>query len=1018
MTLQPASSTILLARHLISFWVGWLSAIFWVCSSIASAQYRFDQWTTDQGLPQNSIYAIKQTRDGYLWLATLDGLVRFDGVRFTVFNKSNTPELPQNRFIALHEDKAGVLWVATIESDILRYQGGRFVPFPLPGNKPLRDGNVFFHDLPDGGVLIGNTAQFLQWRDEQLRPDPATDVNRQIYIGPSGARWELDINGVLRRSQAGRVEQWKLPPPHHGPRDVAMCEDRQGQLWLGSDPTLWRLKNGTLTAFGPTQGLPVQTFAAIYEDRLGQLWIGTRDEGLVRYHEGRFTLFTTADGLSSNDIRTLYEDREGVLWIGSNNRGLMRVNRREITALSRAQGLASVNIYPLLQTRAGDIWIGTYPNLSRYSQGVVRNFDSRDGLPLINTEALYEDRDGTLWIGTIGSAVQYRNGRFTDLIDTFAFPGHSYNLQVIYQDRTGAMWFGTSRGLVKQQDGRFQTFTIAEGLPGNDVKAIAEDAQGGLWIGTYGGLAYYRDGHFTSYTTNNGLTGNRVRCLYRDADGALWIGTYDSGLSRWKDGRLANITSKHGLTNEGVFQILEDQRGYFWMSSNRGIHRVSKQQLNDCADGKLSLVNSVTYGKAEGMLNNECNGGRQPAGMQTQDGKLWFPTQDGVAIIDPEAVASNPLPPPVVIETALIERQPTAHHTTLRLEPGQTNLEIEYTANSFIRAEQVKFKYQLAGLDERWIDAGTRRTAYFSHLPPGDYTFRVIAANSDGIWNNEGASLRIVVVPPFYRTWWFLTLAIASVMGLSLMAYQYRVRQLKRAKAAQEEFSQRLIESQEHERKRIAAELHDGLSQSLVIIKNRAALSLELPDDVENALEQMEEIAEASTQALEEVRSVIHDLRPIQLDRLGFTKAVEAMLQRVGEANQLPIRAELEVLDGALSKDAEINLYRVVQECLNNIVKHAQATEARVVLKKQPGAVALIIADNGRGFANADFGMRNAEAKPNPQSASPNPHSGGFGLLGIIERARILGCRPLIQSVPGQGTTITLKIPTENTTTV
>lgn len=1017
MNLSGVFNALPLSRLLTGWLVKGLGGIVlgWSCLSLAWAQYRFDHWTTDQGLPQNSIYAIQQTRDGYLWLATLDGLVRFDGVRFTVFNKSTTPDLTQNRFVALLEDREGVLWAGTDESDIWRWEKGRFTPFQIQGATPFKDRNVYFRSEPDGSVLLTTRAGILHWRNGKLQPELETRGEFQRYFGPTGIRWELDAQGILRRIQAGRVEQWKLPPPFHGPYVAPMCEDRQGQLWIGSDPTLWRLKDGTLTAFGPAQGLSAKTFTTIYEDHTGRLWIGTRSEGLVLYHEGRFTQFTTADGLSSNNIRSLYEDREGTLWVGTDNNGLMRVNRREITSLSKAQGLASANVYPLLQTRAGDIWIGAYPNLSRFTQGAIKNYTLRDGLPMINTESLYEDRDGTLWIGTIGSLVQYRNGRFIDLIDSFALPHHTYNLTVIYQDRAGAMWFGTSIGLVKQQhgqqDGQYQVFTKAEGLPSNDIKALVEDAQGGLWIGTYGGVSYLRDGRFTNYTTANGLTGNRVRSLHLDAEGVLWIGTYDSGLSRWKDGRLANITRRQGLANEGVFQILEDRRGNLWMSSNQGIHRVSKQQLNDCADGKLSAVSPVTYGKAEGMLNNECNGGRQPAGIQTQDGKLWFPTQDGVAIIDPEAVASNPLPPPVVIETALIDRQPFAQPATLQLEPGQSNLEIEYTANSFIRAEQVKFKYQLAGLDRDWIDAGTRRTAYFSHIPAGEYTFRVIAANSDGVWNNEGASLKVIVLAPFYRRWWFLSLVTLALVGIGTAGYQYRVRGLERARAAQEEFSRRLIESQEHERKRIAAELHDGLSQSLVIIKNRAALSLDMPDDAENALDQMEEIAEASTQALEEVRSVIHDLRPIQLDRLGFTKSVQAMLQQVSAANHLQIHSELDAIDGVFSKEAEINLYRIVQECLNNIVKHAQATEVRVLLKKQSGIVELTIADNGRGFANAEVGMRNAEANHNPLSS-------GFGLTSIVERARILGCRPQIQSVPGQGTTITLKIPTDKATTV
>lgn len=432
------------------------------------------------------------------------------------------------------------------------------------------------------------------------------------------------------------------------------------------------------------------------------------------------------------------------------------------------------------------------------------------------------------------------------------------------------------------------------------------------------------------------------------------------------------------------------------MSSNRGIYRTSRQQLNDFAEGRIPAIICTAYGKPDGMLNNECNGGRQPSALQTPDGHLWFPTQDGVVVIDPEAVPFNPQPPPVLIESVVLDHVHIGFADGVHIKPGQADLEIAYTGLSYTKPQQVRFRYRLVGQDGDWVDAGTRRTAYYPYLPPGRYTFQVIAANSDGVWNLEGASMQIAVLPPFYQTWWFITLAALVFAGLGLMAYSRRVRQLKRARAAQEAFSRRLIESQEAERQRLAAELHDGLGQSLVIIKNRALHGVEMRDGG-LAFEQMEEIADSAGQALFEVREIAHNLRPFQIDRLGLTKAIGAMVARADRANGVRFAADVEAIDGLLSPEFEINFYRIIQESINNVIKHSRATEACVTVRRTAQGIDLTIEDNGCGF--------------DPAAARPSePGQGGFGLTGLVERARILGSTPQIDSTPGRGTRIRLHL--------
>jgi signal transduction histidine kinase len=529
------------------------------------------------------------------------------------------------------------------------------------------------------------------------------------------------------------------------------------------------------------------------------------------------------------------------------------------------------------------------------------------------------------------------------------------------------------------------------------VVALLEDSQGQLWAGTSGGLSVYRNGAFASFTEKNGLPSDHIRALYEDRDGVLWIGTYDGGLGRLKDGRFTRYTVNEGLYNNGVFAILEDEKDFLWMSCNRGIYRVSRQQLNDYAAGKTSQISSIAYGRQDGMLNIECNGARQPAGFKMIDGKLWFPTQGGVAVIDPATVSVNPQPPPVVIENCLLQRANVDCHQAIDIRPGEENFEVRYTGLSLIKSDQVRFKYRLEGLDRDWVEAGTRRVAYFSYLPPGRYTFKVIAANSDGVWNTEGASLTIVVHPPFWRTWWFLSLAALAIAGLMFTGYSYRVTRLRKAHALQQAFSRQLIQSQEQERKRIAGELHDSLGQNLLIIKNRALLGLTNSERPDAAKQQFDTISASASQAIDEVREIAYNLRPYHLDRLGLTSSIEAMLEKVAASSDVRFTVEVANIDELFSQEDEINIYRIVQECVNNVLKHSQATEARVAVNRNGTAVQISVKDNGQGF---DVDGR-------------TPSRRGLGLTGITERTKMLGGTCKLISASGAGTSVTINISTD-----
>jgi signal transduction histidine kinase len=629
--------------------------------------------------------------------------------------------------------------------------------------------------------------------------------------------------------------------------------------------------------------------------------------------------------------------------------------------------------------------------LNQYAADKFLRYQGKNSSLLIDPQALCEDRSGRLWVGTYTGALWIKDGESQSL----ALP--STSVWAILEDRSANLWFATNNGLFKLKGAELINYTSRDGLPSDVVRTILETRSGQLWVGTSSGIALLEHDRFVAYTPENPQSCSRVRALHEDADGVLWIGTYDSGLNRFKDGKFSHISAANGLFNNGAFCILEDAQETFWLSSNRGIYRVSKRQLNDFASGKISSITCTAYGKQDGMLSTECNGGRQPSGIQSRDGRFWFPTQDGVVVVNPAGVPFNPAPPPVLIESALIDRDPVNLGDRLQVNSGQQQLEINYTALSFIKPEQIRFKYKLIGLDRDWVDPGVRRIAYYSYLPPGDYTFKVIAANSDGVWNEIGASIFIKVKPPFWQQGWFVAFGLLSLIAIALLIYRNRVRKFQRSKRAREVFTKRLLESQEAERKRIAAELHDSLGQNLLIIKNRALLGLGSAEDHESILEQLEHISEVSSQSIEEVKEIAHNLRPYQIDRLGLKKALESMTKNVSEASGIDFEVSISPLDGIFSKEAEINFYRIVQEGINNIVKHSGATSAILDIDLSKEALHLRIEDDGQGFSVTDSGLAD--------------HNGrGLGLTGIAERVRILGGKHFIQSLPGEGTKIFVTI--------
>ncbi|MBI3578785.1 MAG: hypothetical protein HY089_05160, partial [Ignavibacteriales bacterium] len=744
-------------------------------------QYIMDSWQTEQGLPQNSINAIVQTRDGYIWLATHDGLVRFNGVEFKIYNMENTPALKSNRMISLREDTKGNLWVGTENGGLTRLKEGVFATFTLKEGLTW-DIIPSVTEDKQGTLWVGTSAKgVIQFKDEKfstpysMKNGLADNAITHIYPDSKGNVW-IGTGVGLNRITDDTVYSYKGVPPANIP---AIREDKRGRLWVGTFEGLVLIDGTTIKRFTKKNGLPDDRIHALLLDQDSILWVGTW-KGLVQFNTKTLKLFSSIEGFSNDVIKSIYKDRESNIWVGTDGGGLRRLKKKILNVYTSAHGLSGDAILGICQDRRGAMWIGTNCyGLNKFENGKFTTYTQEQGLSNNCVWGLWEDHEGSIWAGTWSMGVnQYKDGQF--IIRTEA-EGLSNNVVfAIYEDRERNMWIGTANGLNKFKDGTFTIYNTADGLPHRNIRVIHEDRQGNLWVGTYGGLAKMKDGKFTSFTTDDGLSNNYVRAIYEDSDGVLWIGTYGGGLNRFKDGKFTVYNTANGLFDNGVFQILEDANGNFWMSSNKGIFRVSKDELNSVALGKKIKVTCFAYGKTEGMLSVECNGGFQSAGWKANDGRFWFPTVKGVVVVDPSGVTTNMLPPPMVIEQLTADGADIPLTNPISIEPGKDRFEFHYAGLSFTASEKVVYQYMLEGYDKTWVDAGNQRVAHYTNIPPGSYTFLVKAANEDGVWSKTPAGLRVELLPFFYQTKTFLVLCGMAVLFLSVGFYLLRVRHLVR----------------------------------------------------------------------------------------------------------------------------------------------------------------------------------------------------------------------------------------------
>jgi ligand-binding sensor domain-containing protein/signal transduction histidine kinase len=760
---------------------------------LAITQYTHRAWRADAAegsLPQSSVFSIVQTHDGYLWLATQEGLARFDGVRFKVFNSLTTDQIRHNDVWTLLEDLDGALWIGTRGGGLTRLKDGVFVNFGK--DQGLSDEAIqALWQTSDGSLWIGTRGGGLNRYKEgavtifTTKDGLSNDTVYALYGDREGALWIGTDGGGVSLLRDGAFTTLTSKQGLSSDTVYAFLEDRAGGMWIGTGSGLNHWRDGRIDrVYRTADGLSNDNIRSLRYDREGNLWIGTDGGGLNRHAKGRFSAFTSKQGLSSDSVGAIHEDREGSLWIGTDAGGLNRFKDNKFISYGSPEGLQNDNARSVIEGADGALWIGTFGGLARLKDGRFTTYTTRDGLSNNVVLSLAAARDGALWAGTLGGGLnRFHQGRFRHYSKK---DGLSHDtVLALLEDKAGTLWAGTrSGGLNKMENGRFRAYTTADGLGANDVRFLAEARDGGLWIATLGGgINRYKDGKFTTFTKKDGLSSDLVLSIHEEADGTLWIGTFGGGLNRYKDGQFASFTARDGLLDDVVFHILDDDRGNLWLSSNHGVARVSKQDLDDFAAGRVRSIQPAAFGVSDGMRSAECNGAHQPAGWKARDGRLWFPTIGGVTSVDPNRMPLNTLLPPVVVEEFRVNERELPAGERAELPPGRSRLEFQFTALSLLAPEKVQFRYKLEGYDEEWVNAGTRRSASYTNLPPGPYAFRVAASNNDGLWNETGAVQEFTLKPFFWQRRAFyavyvLALVLAAAGGMRLQ--RRRVRELQK----------------------------------------------------------------------------------------------------------------------------------------------------------------------------------------------------------------------------------------------
>jgi len=1030
------------------------SILLWVVLTSSACAFALDPsldvsqdahtaWKIREGFTKGTIFSIAQTPDGYLWLGTEFGLVRFDGVQAIPWQPPAGQALPSNYIRDLLVTSDGTLWIGTLKG-LASWKNGTLIGYPeIAGHAvgPL---------LQDGHGIVWVAVQELgtlcEIQTGTAKCHGSGTFGRSVtalYEDHTGNLWVSAQTGLWRWAP-GLPEHYSFPSEAVGAH--ALLENDYGALLMAtsmSSPPATLVTSAIEAGLKQLVGGKIRRYelpgiagqfrpTRLFRSRDGSLWVGTV-QGLVHQHQGKIDRF---DSLSGDVVTAIFEDREGTVWVSTQD-GLDRFRDFAAPTISVNQGLSNSAVHVLEATPDGSIWIATADGLNRWQKGHItvygkQNVEGQNGQRdkrelivnagvtetansgLRNTVfSLGEDDRGRLWAGSSEGVFYLDRGRFVKVHgvpggNTFAIAGDEDGKVWISNSEQG-LFYSTPEGVVQRVPwGRFGHKDAA-------VALLPDRLKGGLWLGFFeGGIAYLKDGRITSYEVGDGLGKGSVSDLQLGSNGAVWAAT-EGGLSRLKEGRITTLTSKNGLPCDTVHWVIEDNDHSLWLNMPCGLVRVARSELDAWVSDAKRSVQTTVFDSSDGIRVRAFAGHYSRKVTKSLDGKIWFSPLDGVSIIDPRHLPINKLSPPVHIERVIADGKTywqnlsgDASSSPPRLPPLVRDLTIDYTALSLVVPEKVHFRYKLEGRDRDWQDAGTRRQAFYTNLPPRHYRFRVVACNNSGLWNEVGDTLNFSIAPAYWQTNWFRTLCVAALMAILWAAYRLRVGVLEERQALLERqqvlserheseisaLNEQLMKAQEEERIRIAGELHDGVLQRITSLSLRlGTATLELPPDSEPRTE-VREVEKELIEVGSEIRQLSHELHPAVLQEAGPTEALSSYCEEFSKLRGIPVSYQADKQVDELSPRAALCIYRIAQEALGNVAKHAKAKQVQVRLTRSDSRVCLVVSDDGVGF--------------NPDGSGK---SGGLGLINMRERVRQLNGTFEFESAPGRGTTVKAEVP-------
>lgn len=936
-------------------------------------------WQSQDGLPEETVQAFAQTPDGYLWVGTSGGLLRFDGARFQLFAHENTPAFGENSVFCLLAAHDGRLWIGTDGSGLIEWHNGLFHAYSAEKGQTSNFVRALAED--HNGLLWVATDDGLYWvRNGRLeRADkplnlPVFNVHA-VMEDRTGRIW---VGGArLYSLKDGQAREYSLPDNDSRNKVKSFLQTSDGTIWVGTVGGLYRLLP-ELDRFKPVPGV-FGTIRSLRETPSGELWAGSIGEGIFRIRGDRVTRLQAPSPLVSNTVLSIFVDSERNLWIGA-QAGMMRLSRTPVRVVDLPSATDS-DFGTVALDSDGSLWAAS--NQLVHVQGNHAVPIRFPGLDQVRVRNVFRSRDGSLWIGTDGSGVYHlspQGGKhFTThegLINNF--------IRVFLESKDGTLWIGTDNGVSHLDRGGFHNFTAQNGLAYNSIRSLLEDRDGTVWIGTEHGLSRYKSGQFISDSITSALSEEKVWALHQDADGGLWVGTRGHGLYRYRNGQLSHFTTANGLASDSVYCILEDRRRNFWLSGPTGVMLLNRNDLDAQARDKEQLLSLRIFRANEGGKSVQFYGGTQPAGALTSSGEAWFPTSQGLWSISPNEL-EHPSISKLNIDTVTVDGRPVPLTGKLNLDAGNRRVEIAYQPVSLGSQDELRFRYSLDGYDRSWTYANTlQRLATYTNLPAGQYTFLVEAWETGQPGHAAHTSIAFIKKPYFYRTPWFIGLCVLTLALLAVSAYQVRIKQIHgRFKAVLAE------------RTRLAREMHDTLIQGCVSISAllEAASSREV-DDNESRLHLIDYAATQIRATVDEARQAVWNLRGEGQTLIDLETALKRMAERIGREYDVEIVYRLSGKPFAINLPATHELMMVAREAVFNAILHGHAKKVEAEICYGDDSLALTVQDNGRGFDAAEAFS-----------------DGHFGLRGMRERIHRFDGEFDIQSIPQQGTRVRVEIP-------